>query len=85
MPLRWPLCRPPSLLHRIILLIADAEYETSTDGSATWANPTHFEYYEMGSDPWQLKNAYTGMNVTTRGHLHTTVQSWLHCSGSTCP
>jgi len=76
---------PPPLPSSSHHPLADAEYETSTDGSATWANPTHFEYYEMGSDPWQLKNAYTGMNVTTRGHLHTTVQSWLHCSGSTCP
>lgn len=62
-----------------------AEYETSTDGSATWTDPTHFEYYEMASDPWQLKNVYHNISSSKRDYFHTKVQSWLHCSGSACP
>lgn len=62
-----------------------AEYEPGDGGAANWTHPTHFEYYQMDTDPWQLENKYANTNLTLRAELHQTVQAWLHCRGASCP
>ena len=47
-------------------------------------NPIFYEYYDINSDPYQLKNTYDSLNGDIKTELHEMLMKYGNCTGSNC-
>ena len=61
------------------------EFDDGADGNVAFAQPKHYELFDLRRDPWHLHNLYDAANESLKAQLHQRLATWHTCKEDSCP
>lgn len=61
------------------------EFDDGADGNVAFAEPKHYELFDLRRDPWHLTNLYHSANQSLKTELHQRLRVWHTCKEDSCP